>query len=116
MSKPNDFLASYSEIKKTSLVLLGIIDELAQPHLNNAVVKRFWNWFFVSHGKNVILSMQDKDLKAVMEKGYKALKPIYEKADLATNIKESRQLNTGPMQKFIEERLGKEVLDIVPEL
>ena len=95
---------------------MGIIDELAQPHLNNAVVKKFWNWFFISHGKNVIISMNDNDLKIIMEKGYTALKPIYEKADLATNIKESRKLNDGNMQKFIEKRLGKEVLDLIPDL
>lgn len=107
---------SYSEIKNTALTLLQIIDELAQPHLNNAVVKKFWNWFFVSHGKNVIVSMQDNDLKAVMEKGYQKLKPIYEKADLATSIKDSRRLNNGRMQEFIEKRIGKEVLDLIPDV
>ena len=107
---------SYSEIKKTALTLLGIIDELAQPHLKNSVVKRFWDWFFVNHGKKVIVTMQDNDLKNVMEKGYRSLKPIYERADLAINIKESSKLNSGKMNDFVRNRVGAGVLDIIPDL
>jgi len=106
---------SYSEIKNTALTLLGIIDELAQPHLNNIAIKKFWNWFFVSHGHNVIVSMQDEALKSVMQKGYTALKPIYEKTNLAVSIKESRKMNSGKMQEFVE-KINKEVLDLIPDL
>ena len=97
------------------MTLLSVIDDLAQPHLNNQVVKRFWNWFFVSHGRNIILSMKDEDLKAIMKKGYESLKPIYSKADLAVNIKESRNHNTGKMQQFVES-INKEALDLIPDL
>jgi len=107
--------SSFSEIKKTALLLLGIIDELAQPHLNNAVIKKFWNWFFVSHGHNVIISMDDESLKSVMQKGYTALKPIYEKTNLAVNIKESRKMNSGKMQEFVE-KINREALDLIPDL
>ena len=106
--------SQFSNVKNTALTLLSVIDDLAQPHLNNQVVKRFWNWFFVSHGRNIILSMKDEDLK-VIKKGYESLKPIYSKADLAVNIKESRTLNGGKMQKFIES-INKEALDLIPDL
>ncbi len=70
MKVEKNYIHSYSEIKKTALILLNIIDELAQPHLKNTVVKRFWNWFFVSHGKNVVIGSNDIQLKEVMQKGY----------------------------------------------
>ena len=114
MKVEKNSITSYSEIKKTALTLLDIIDELAQPHLTNRMVKRFWNWFFVSHGKNVIINSSDNDLKIVMKKGYESLKPIYEKTNLAMDIKEAGKINDGKMQEFVKTRLGKGVLDLIP--
>lgn len=37
--------------------------------------------------------MNDSELKEAMKLGYEALKPIYEKVDMATQIKESKKLN-----------------------
>ena len=114
MNLEKNSINSYSEIKKTALILLNIIDDMAQPHLKNAMIKRFWNWFFLSHGKTVITNSNDNDLKIVMKKGYESLKPIYEKTNLAMDIKEAGKINDGKMQEFVKTRLGKGVLDLIP--
>ena len=37
--------------------------------------------------------MNDQELKEIMKSGYDALKPIYEKTDLAVQLKEAEQYN-----------------------
>lgn len=103
---------SNSVIKQTALTLLNVIDELAQPHIRNTVIKKFWDWFFVSHGKTIIAKESDENLKQVMQKGYLALKPIYERANLNNEIKESRKLNSGPMQDFVESITPADVMEL----
>ena len=82
-----------SRVKKTALELLSIIDKLAAPHITNPLVEKFWNWFFVSHGKKIVQNMNDQELKEIMKSGYDALKPIYEKTDIAIQLKEAEQYN-----------------------
>lgn len=88
---------SYSEIKNAAFHILTAIDRIAQPRINNVAIRKFWNWFFVSHGNKVIISMQDSELKEAMKMGYEALRPIYEKVDMATQLKESKKLNDPSM-------------------
>jgi len=38
-------LTQFSKIKEVSFEILGIIDDLVQPELNNAMIKKLWNWF-----------------------------------------------------------------------
>ena len=104
---------SNSVIKQTALTLLNVIDDLAQPHIRNTVIKKFWDWFFVSHGKTIILKESDENLKLVMQKGYLALKPIYEKANLNHEIKESRKYNSGQMQNFVESITPADVMELM---
>ena len=92
--------SSNSVIKQTALTLLNVIDDLAQPHIRNTVIKKFWDWFFVSHGRSIIAKESDDNLKQVMQKGYLALKPIYERANMNNEIKEARKLNSWAMQNF----------------
>lgn len=88
-----DFSLESSRVKKTALELLSIIDKLAAPHITNPLVEKFWNWFFVSHGKKIVQNMNDQELKEIMQSGYDALKPIYEKTDVAMQLKEAEQYN-----------------------
>ena len=111
MSAANSY--SNSVIKQTALTLLNVIDDLAQPHIRNTVIKKFWDWFFVSHGKTIILKESDDNLKQVMQKGYLALKPIYEKVNLNHEIKESRKYNTGKMQNFVESITPADVMELM---
>ena len=37
--------------------------------------------------------MNDQELKEIMKSGYDALKPIYEKTDIAVQLKEAEQYN-----------------------
>ena len=83
----------FSRVKKTALELLSIIDRLAKPHISNPIIEKFWNWFFVSHGKKIVQNMSDQELKEIMKSGYDALKPIYEKTDIAVQLKEAEQYN-----------------------
>ena len=103
---------SSSVIKQTALTLLNVIDDLAQPHIRNTVIKKFWDWFFVSHGKAIIQKETDEELKKVMQKGYLALKPIYERANLNNEIKEARKYNSGPGQDFVESITPADVMEL----
>ena len=109
MSAPGSY-GSLSQIKSVGLEILGIIDKLAQPRLKNVAIRKFWNWFFVSHGRNVILQEKDENLKEIMRSGYLALKPIYEKADISNGINEGIKLGS-PRPPNIGEL--KEVMDLL---
>ena len=104
--------SSNSVIKQTALTLLNVIDDLAQPHIRNTVIKKFWDWFFVSHGRSIIAKESDDNLKQVMQKGYLALKPIYERANMNNEIKEARKLNSGAMQDFVESITPADVMEL----
>jgi len=103
-----------SRVKKTALELLNIIDRLAEPHITNPLVEKFWNWFFVSHGKKIVENMSDQELKEIMQSGYDALKPIYEKTDLAVQLKESEKLNDKSLNdKVMNLPDFKEILELI---
>ncbi len=87
------FSSESSKVKQTALELLNIIDRLAAPHITNPLVEKFWNWFFVSHGKKIVQNMNDQELKEIMKSGYDALKPIYDKTNIAVQLKEAEQYN-----------------------
>ena len=88
-----------SKIKEAAQLILAIIDELAQPYVKNPVVKRFWNWFFVQHGRLVINNTNDMVLKIAMQRGYEKLKPIFEQKNLANELKTSMEINSPEMTK-----------------
>ena len=113
MSAVNYYSGQSSVIKQTALTLLNVIDKLAQPRIRHTVIKKFWDWFFVSHGKKIVLNEPDDNLKAAMLEGYLALKPIYEKAELNHEIKESRKLNSGKMQDFVELMTPKDIMELM---
>ena len=103
-----------SRVKKTALELLSIIDKLAAPHITNPLVEKFWNWFFVSHGKKIVQNMNDQELKEIMKSGYDALKPIYEKTDLAVQLKEAEKLNDKEvMKKVMKLPDFQEILELI---
>jgi len=103
-----------SRVKKTALELLSIIDKLAKPHITNPLVEKFWNWFFVSHGKKIVENMTDQELKEIMKSGYDALKPIYEKTDLAVQLKEAEKLNDKSVNdKVMNLPDFKEILELI---
>jgi DNA-binding PucR family transcriptional regulator len=84
---------SYSEVKQAAFLVLNGIDRIARSRIKNQFVMRFWNWFVVSHGKNVIITMTDDELKTAMKEGYDALKPIYEKVNVARQLREAEKIN-----------------------
>jgi len=103
-----------SRIKKTALELLNIIDKLAEPHITNPLVEKFWNWFFVSHGKKIVENMTDQELKEIMKSGYDALKPIYEKTDLAVQLQESAKLNDKKVHEAVMKLPDfKEIMELI---
>ena len=103
-----------SRVKKTALELLSIIDKLAAPHITNPLVEKFWNWFFVSHGKKIVQNMNDQELKEIMKSGYEALKPIYEKTDTAAQLKEAEKYNDKKTLDHIKQLPGfKEILELI---
>ena len=107
-------LGNSSRIKKTALELLNVIDKLAQPHIQNQVIGKFWNWFFISHGKKIIDNMDDQDLKEIMKSGYEALRPIYEKTDTAAQLKEAEKYNDPEIVKKINELPEfAEIMDLI---
>ena len=58
--------------------------------------------------------MNDQELKEIMKSGYDALKPIYDKTDIAVQLKEAEQYN----DKKILDRIKKlpdfeEILELI---
>ena len=104
----------FSRVKKTALELLNIIDRLAAPHITNPLVEKFWNWFFVSHGKKIVQNMNDQELKEIMKSGYDALKPIYEKTGIAMQLKEAEKYNDKKVLDKIKKLPGfQEILELI---
>jgi len=100
-----------SQIKNTALKLLTLIDNLAKPRISNRVVKRFWDWFFVSHGKSAINSTSDEQLKIAMKEAYDVLRPIYETVNIATGIQEGEKLGSPKIAKIGD---IKDIMDLIP--
>ena len=90
---------NFSEVKLAAFLVLGGIDRIAKMRIQNPLVKRFWDWFAVSHGRKLIMEMSDDDLKAAMKEGYDALQPIYSKVDVARQLREAEKLNDPSMTK-----------------
>ena len=108
------FSSESSRVKQTALELLSIIDKLAAPHITNPLVEKFWNWFFVSHGKKIVQNMNDQELKEIMKSGYDALKPIYEKTDIAVQLKEAEQYNDKKTMDRLKKLPGfQEILELI---
>ena len=58
--------------------------------------------------------MSDQELKEIMKSGYEALKPIYEKADTAVQLKEAEKYNDGKQMQFIKKLPDfKEILELI---
>lgn len=91
-------------------------DALAKPRITHRVVAWFWNQFFLSHANAAIQQMKDEELQQILKEGYDELKEIFEDTKLATEIKESRKINQGKMQDFIEKNIGKDVLELIPDV
>jgi len=89
---------SYSVIKETALSIAGIIDELANQEIKSSYIRKFWNWFFTSHARTIIMKKNDSELKQILEKSYKKLKPIFETTDIMHALKDNR-LNSAEMNK-----------------
>ena len=86
-----------SKIKEAAFSILNIIDQLAQPYVKNPVVKRFWNWFFIQHGKVAIANTNDAILKLALQQGYEKLKPIFEQKYVAGELKTAAKINSPEM-------------------
>jgi hypothetical protein len=105
---------SSSEIKIVSLELLKILDSLIQPELKNVILKQAWNMFALSKGQAIIMKKPDSELQFKMKQAFDLMLPIFQKVELANEIKETKSLNSGKMQNFVESRLGKDVLELIP--
>ena len=109
-------IQSNSKIKQIALQLMIRFDELAKPRITHKVVAWFWNTFFLSHARKAISEMQDEELKLVLKEGYDQLKPIFEVTKRGLEIKESRSLNSGKMQQFVEAiPENMDALELIPD-
>ena len=91
-----------SEIKQVGLDLLDIIDQLAKPWITNSITRKFWDWFFVSHGKKAVLAHSDLDLKIALQKGYDKMKPIFEKKSFTAQVIEGEKLGSPKIERVGE--------------
>ena len=82
-----------SEIKKISQNTLLRIDKLVRPRINNALISYFWNKFFIPYGTTILNKIPEPELKAAYTEAYNELKPLFETAQVAHQLKEAKQLN-----------------------
>ena len=78
-------------------------------------VRKFWNWFFIQHGKNVIASTDDAILKESLRKGYLKLKIIFENTDIAYTLKETK-LNPELNQKLKKMPDFTKMMDLIDDV
>ena len=58
--------------------------------------------------------MSDQELKEIMKSGYDALKPIYEKTDIAVQLKEAEKYNDKKTMNRIKQFPDfKEILELI---
>lgn len=107
---------SLTKIKEVSLVLLNIIDDLVQPELKHPLAKKVWNWFAMSRGKQIIMQKSDAELKQKMHQSYLLMEQVFKEVEIAEEIKQSRIHNDGKMQEFVEKRIGKDILELIPDV
>ena len=107
-----DSLGNYSQIKIFSFKTLDVVKKIADRKINNSVVKKFWNWFSGNYIKNVIVKTDDAELKQDLEEIYKIIKPLFEKIDTASGIKEGEKLGS---TKIPRTRSFKEIMELVED-
>ena len=86
-----------SEIRLAAYELLKIIDEMAMMSVTNPLIRKFWVWFAKNYAYGAINRVPDNELKTRLERGYKLMKPIFEKVDTANQLKDSIKLNSPEM-------------------
>lgn len=107
-------MTQYSKVKEVSFSLLQIIDDLVRPEIKNAWALKLWDWFALKRAKQIIMNKPDNELQLKMKQSFDLMKPVFDKVEMAHEIKDSRGLNSGKMQEFVEKNIGKEVLDLIP--
>ena len=107
-------MTRYSKVKEVSFSLLGIIDDLVRPEIKNSWALRLWDWFALKRAKQIIINKPNNELQLKMKQSFDLMKPVCDKVEMAYEIKDSRSLNSRKMQNFVEQNIGKEVLDLIP--
>jgi hypothetical protein len=105
---------SNSKIKEVSFELLNILDELVQPELKQAWLKRIWNWFAMNRGKQIIMNKPDQELKEKMHKSFKLMETIFHKVEIAEHIQETDKLNSGKGHEFVK-KINAEAMELIPD-
>ena len=68
----------------------------------------------MNRGKQIIINKPDEELKQMMKVSFDKMKCIFSEIEIADTIIESRTLNEGPQQDFIE-KINKDVLELIPD-
>jgi len=103
----------YSKVKLVSFELLNIIDQLVQPELNNQWLKKIWNYFALTRGRQIIINKPDEELKSKMHVSFQLMQQVFNQIEIAEQIKESDALNEGKGHEFVK-KINKDVLDLIP--
>jgi len=89
------------------------MDDLVRPEINNQFLLKIWNWFLNGRAKTIIINKPDNELQIKLKESYDLMRPIFEKVELANDVKESGKLNEGEGHEFVK-KINKEVLDMIP--
>ena len=108
--------SSTTEIRLAAYELLTLIDEMAMMSMTNPVIRKFWVWFAKNYAKGAIDRVPDNELKNRLERGYKMLKPIFERVDIAQQLKTSTDLNSKSMtEKLMKMPDFQKMMELVSE-
>ena len=82
-----------SDTKKFSLEVLNEFDELAQPEINNIVMKKLWD-YVKNYAHKIVLRKPDKELESKLYKIYQKLHPKFQDIDLGVQMKVGEALGS----------------------
>ena len=92
-----------SVVRTTAFNIFTKLDTLASKYIKHEIIKRLVNTLVRPRIQNLILrDISEAELKQVLNEAYQDLKPIFENIKTAEMIKDSRKVNTGKMQNFVE--------------
>ena len=81
-----------SSDKQFAIEILKVFDELAQPEIKNAVMRRIWN-YVLNYIHKIILKKPDDEINRSLLAVYMKLHPKFQQVDMSIEIQKAEALS-----------------------
>ena len=86
-------MAQLSQVKQFAMATLQCFDNLAQPEINNRVMRKIWE-YVRNYTYKIILKKNDSELKEKLKEVYVTLGPMFNDVDMSRQIAEGEKLGS----------------------